>query len=277
MKTRCGSLEYAAPELLDRKQQYGKAVDVWSLGVCLYAMVTSELPYDAPPDVYHDATVVRLIKSGLTPQHLIKIESLSDEGKSVLEKTMLVDQSARMKLTDLLDSDWFVAEEKDTQHLVSNFSREEDLKIAAQVRDVLELSNCSPQQILSYIESSKGKLGKTAGCFSLLKKEYEVQERIKFKSTERNEKDQSNDQNFLVKIQTKKPEKDNDVPLLVKPDGKKPMGTKGLPLQQSRRTGLQRKVIHSPGKTLSKKRKCGWKENEFNGESFSLSLRDRPI
>jgi len=277
LKTRCGSLEYVAPELLDRKQQYGKAVDVWSLGVCLYAMVTSELPFDAPAeDAHHDYTVGQLIKAGLTPQHMIKIESLSDQGKSVLENTMLVDQNARIKMTDLLGSDWFVVEEKDTQHIAKSLSREEELKIVAELRDKLGLNNCSPQRILSHIKSSKGKLGKTAGCFSLLKKEYQVQEGMKIKSTEQKEKDHSNDQNILVKIQTKNLEKDVDVLPLVKPEGvvkcpKTPLGT----LQQSRRTGLQRKVIRSPSKSLLKKRKCDGKENEFNGESFSMSLRNK--
>jgi len=277
LKTRCGSLEYVAPELLDRKQQYGKAVDVWSLGVCLYAMVTSELPFDAPADDAHDNAVWHLIQAGLTPQHMIKIESLSDQGKSVLENAMLVDQSARIKMIDLLGSDWFVAEEKDTQHIVKNLSRGEELKIVSELRDKLGLNNCSPQRILSYIKSRKGKLGKTAGCFSLLKKDYQVQEGMKIKSIEQKKKDysndHSNDQNILVKIQTKNREKDVDVLPLVKSEGvvkypKTPLGT----LQQSRRTGLQRKVIRSPSKSVLKKRKCDGKENEFNGEIFSLPL-----
>ena len=31
MKTRCGSLEYAAPELFDPTEKYGPEVDVWSM------------------------------------------------------------------------------------------------------------------------------------------------------------------------------------------------------------------------------------------------------
>ena len=34
LTTQCGSMAYSAPELLSHKP-YGKAVDVWSIGVCL--------------------------------------------------------------------------------------------------------------------------------------------------------------------------------------------------------------------------------------------------
>ncbi|KAL1764088.1 sperm motility kinase W, partial [Sigmodon hispidus] len=41
----CGSLLYEAPEILARKPYDGLAVDMWSLGVVLYVLVTGEFPY----------------------------------------------------------------------------------------------------------------------------------------------------------------------------------------------------------------------------------------
>ena len=159
------------------------------------------------------------------------------------------------------------------------------MKIAAELRDKLGLHKHSLQIILSHIKSSKGKVGKTAGCFSLLMKEYQAQDGMKSQSTEQNqkEKDNINDPNILAKIQTKKLEKDVNFLPLIKPEGavkgsKTPLGRNELPLQQSRRTGLQRKVIRSPTqyKSLLKKRKCEGKENEFIVESLSLPLRNNP-
>ncbi|KAF9820491.1 hypothetical protein SFRURICE_009910 [Spodoptera frugiperda] len=45
LRTPCGSLEYAAPELFVDGRRYGPEVDLWSIGVIVYGMVTGGLPF----------------------------------------------------------------------------------------------------------------------------------------------------------------------------------------------------------------------------------------
>lgn len=45
LETRCGSEEYAAPELIIGKRYDGRKTDVWALGVVLYALLTGALPF----------------------------------------------------------------------------------------------------------------------------------------------------------------------------------------------------------------------------------------
>ncbi|KAM8953028.1 hormonally up-regulated neu tumor-associated kinase-like [Pelodytes ibericus] len=48
LNTQCGSPAYAAPELLANKK-YGPKVDVWSIGVSMFAMLTGTLPFTVEP------------------------------------------------------------------------------------------------------------------------------------------------------------------------------------------------------------------------------------
>ncbi|XP_017264551.1 hormonally up-regulated neu tumor-associated kinase homolog isoform X2 [Kryptolebias marmoratus] len=48
LSTQCGSPAYAAPELLAHKK-YGPKVDVWSIGVSMFAMLTGTLPFTVEP------------------------------------------------------------------------------------------------------------------------------------------------------------------------------------------------------------------------------------
>ena len=49
LHTRCGSEDYAAPEILLSQPYDGRATDAWALGVLLYALMEGRLPFDAPP------------------------------------------------------------------------------------------------------------------------------------------------------------------------------------------------------------------------------------
>ena len=49
LNTRCGSEDYAAPELLMGQEYDGRATDAWALGVLLYAIMEGRLPFDPIP------------------------------------------------------------------------------------------------------------------------------------------------------------------------------------------------------------------------------------
>lgn len=48
LSTFCGSLYFAAPELLNGRVYTGPEVDVWSFGVVLYVLVCGQVPFDDP-------------------------------------------------------------------------------------------------------------------------------------------------------------------------------------------------------------------------------------
>ncbi|GIQ82033.1 hypothetical protein KIPB_003105, partial [Kipferlia bialata] len=51
LKTSCGSPSYAAPEMIAGREYNGPAVDIWSSGVILYALLAGYLPFEDPSHV----------------------------------------------------------------------------------------------------------------------------------------------------------------------------------------------------------------------------------
>lgn len=60
LETRCGSDDYAAPEVIMGQPYDGRATDAWSLGVLLYALLESRLPFDPAPGAGDHAAQVRM-------------------------------------------------------------------------------------------------------------------------------------------------------------------------------------------------------------------------
>ncbi|KAL3463958.1 kinase-like domain-containing protein [Aspergillus heterothallicus] len=70
LQTRCGSEDYAAPEILMGQQYDGRSTDGWALGVLLYAMMESRLPFDAVPGTRGDPAKLR----ARTPHRIARCE-----------------------------------------------------------------------------------------------------------------------------------------------------------------------------------------------------------
>jgi serine/threonine protein kinase len=51
MDSFCGSPDYAAPEVLERKAYFGPGLDIWALGVILFILATSYLPFNTPVSI----------------------------------------------------------------------------------------------------------------------------------------------------------------------------------------------------------------------------------
>ena len=72
LETRCGSDDYAAPEVILGMPYDGRMTDAWSLGVLLYALLEGRLPFDfhSPTSDYH----TRLRMRSRTSHRIARVE-----------------------------------------------------------------------------------------------------------------------------------------------------------------------------------------------------------
>ena len=95
LSTFCGSLYFAAPELLNAKVYTGPEVDVWSFGIVLYVLVCGKVPFD-------DQSMPALhakIKRGLVEYPAW----LSNECKALLGRMLVTNPAERATLAEVLN------------------------------------------------------------------------------------------------------------------------------------------------------------------------------
>ncbi|XP_056641567.1 testis-specific serine/threonine-protein kinase 1-like [Diorhabda sublineata] len=100
--TYCGSLSYAAPEVLRGMPYYPKNADVWSLGIILYIMVNKAMPFD-------DTNVKRLNEQQLNRRWKFRpkvVDALSEQIKSLVVHLLEPEITKRYRIEDILNSDW---------------------------------------------------------------------------------------------------------------------------------------------------------------------------
>jgi protein-serine/threonine kinase len=80
LTTRCGSDDYAAPEVILGQPYDGRAIDAWSLGVLLYALLESRLPFDPHPRMSEAQRMRSRTSHRIARIEWVWIEYAGDEG-----------------------------------------------------------------------------------------------------------------------------------------------------------------------------------------------------
>ncbi|KAJ5135673.1 Oligopeptide transporter OPT superfamily [Penicillium bovifimosum] len=98
LKTFCGSLYFAAPELLQARQYTGPEVDVWSFGIVLYVLVCGKVPFD-------DQSMPQLhakIKKGVVEYP----PGLTAECRHIISRMLVTDPKQRASLAEIMNHPW---------------------------------------------------------------------------------------------------------------------------------------------------------------------------
>lgn len=96
--TSCGSPTYAAPELVLGKKYLGHEVDVWSMGVLLYALLCGFLPFD-------DDKIDTLYKKILEGKYE-EPAWLTAESRRLIRSMLQTDPKKRVRVDELLSHPW---------------------------------------------------------------------------------------------------------------------------------------------------------------------------
>ena len=106
MATSCGSPCYAAPELVVSEGLYvGSAVDIWSCGVILYAMLSGYLPYDDDP-ANPDGDNINLLYKYIMSTKLNFPDHMSAAAKHLLQIMLVPNPEQRCRIEQIMEHPW---------------------------------------------------------------------------------------------------------------------------------------------------------------------------
>lgn len=105
MLTTCGTLVYAAPEIIKEEPYNGMKADIWSAGVVLYAMVAAHFPWivpdDLPPENLMKETARQIVDGDIALP-----DGISYELQNLMANLLNVDPNERPTAEEVLEHPW---------------------------------------------------------------------------------------------------------------------------------------------------------------------------
>ncbi|KAF8060725.1 kinase-like domain-containing protein [Lyophyllum atratum] len=102
LSERCGSLPYVAPELNTDEPYQAEPIDVWGIGVILYAMLAGNTPWDEP--TVHSPEFSRYLSGAIFDER--PWSRFSSEALSLICGLLTVEPRDRLTLADAFQHPW---------------------------------------------------------------------------------------------------------------------------------------------------------------------------
>jgi len=117
LETYCGTLEYAAPEVLSKEKPYeGGPCDVWSLGVVLFLLLTGKFPFE-------DESIPVLLEKLNQGHEAIEFPStFSDDLISLFQIIFIAHPQKRATIPRILAHPWMLDNALDNQKSMAYFA-----------------------------------------------------------------------------------------------------------------------------------------------------------
>ena len=144
LQTPCGSPCYASPEMVKGKKYDGFNIDIWAIGVILFAMLCGYLPFE---DDENDTDVLfnEIIKNKIDYPYFLSRLSLD-----ILQKILVSDPLKRITIDEIKKHEFYLRGEEIFKSIFEERSEEEDIKHKEKEKE-------KKQEILKEKEKEKNK------------------------------------------------------------------------------------------------------------------------
>lgn len=144
LRTLCGSPEYSAPELFIPGSQYGPEVDMWALGIVMYAMAAGQLPFPCLSSVLKVPekrnVFIQMINNGLSENNLEKLKLFDVGFSKFIKKLIQPNPNKRYSIKDAMKDSWLNNLNHWTSQGFETLDSYDEAKILRKICDLLKVS-----------------------------------------------------------------------------------------------------------------------------------------
>ncbi|GIX87828.1 hypothetical protein CDAR_82921 [Caerostris darwini] len=156
--TFCGSPPYVAPEIFQNENYVGPSVDVWSLGVLLYFIITASLPFKGD--------TVSVVKRKILAGHFTVPKFVSKECTDLIQGLLQLDPTKRLVTNQIKSCVWLKGVTFPIPRNAKNPALE---KKVMEVLESIGISECLFQEHLM-----KGARSNVVGTYRILQHKHEA-------------------------------------------------------------------------------------------------------
>jgi serine/threonine protein kinase len=106
IKSSCGTLSFLAPEVFRGTANAGPPLDVWAMGVILFAMLCGRLPFEGPDLVGTKRPREAVIKSKIMKCQYKIDDNIGPEAKDLVRRMLQLDPAERMTIPEIFNHVW---------------------------------------------------------------------------------------------------------------------------------------------------------------------------
>ena len=231
LQTWCGTVCYSAPEMLKGEKYAGEKVDVWSLGIILYALLVGELPFD---DDDETVTKTRILKE--EPKFP---DNFPPQAKELCQALLSKRPILRPSLADILQNPWLSEHAPKQQEILklqqpAPFSTELEKEVLHRMR----AAGCDIDMVIENVLAQR--CDSLAGWWALL---LEKEER-KAKRRERKRKEKEAEAKSLRRLSAASSRIDKIAPTIRETDEEGLHSPMSLDAPKSRGRSTNRRSMH---------------------------------
>lgn len=107
--TYCGTLDYLAPEMIEKDHKHDHAVDLWAIGILIFELCTGTSPFSAHTVAKNQTDIEKEVKHNIMTLNYKIPSFLSDTCKDLLHKLLVIKPSERLTAPGIKQHSWMKA------------------------------------------------------------------------------------------------------------------------------------------------------------------------